>query len=141
MFVAIRRYVAVDPDSADEVARRANEGFIPIIKDAPGFQAYYLVNGGGGVVTTVSVFDDQAGAEESNRLAADWIGQNLASLLPNPPEITAGEVGAHATSAGPVGAVSDTVGGVSDTVGGTTSTLTDTAGGLLGGGKKDQDKS
>jgi hypothetical protein len=40
-----------------------------------------------------------------------------------------------------VSAVTDTVGGVTDTVGGTTSTLTDTAGGLLGGGKKDQDKS
>lgn len=141
MYAAIRRYQG-DPGSVDEVVQRANEGFVPIIKEAPGFVAYYLVDGGGGTVTTVSVFEDQAGAEESNRLAADWIGQNLASLLPNPPEITAGEVGVHAAGpSGPVGAVSDTVGGVSDTVGGTTSTLTDTAGGLLGGGNKDQDKS
>jgi hypothetical protein len=28
-------------------------------------------------------------------MAADWIRQNMASLLPNPPEITAGQVAAH----------------------------------------------
>jgi hypothetical protein len=44
--------------------RQANEGFIPIIKDADGFLAYYAVNAGAGEIATVSVFEDQAGAEE-----------------------------------------------------------------------------
>jgi hypothetical protein len=94
MHVAIRRY-QLDPGSVDELLRRVNEGFIPILKDTPGFLAYYALDSGGGMVTSVSVFEDQAGAEESNRKATDWVGHNLASLVQNPPEIITGEVGAH----------------------------------------------
>jgi len=94
MHLAIRRY-QVDPGSVDEVMRHIDEGFIPIIKDAQGFLAYYALDDGEGVLATVSVFEDQAGAEESINMAADYIRQNLASLLPNPPEIIAGEVGVH----------------------------------------------
>jgi quinol monooxygenase YgiN len=94
MHVAIRRY-RLDPTSVDEVMRQVNEGFIPLIKDADGFLAYYALNAGAGEIATVSVFEDQAGAEQSVRMAADWVGQNLAALLPDPPEITAGEVEAH----------------------------------------------
>ena len=94
MHVAIRRY-EVDPGSVEEITRGAEEGFIPIIKDASGFLAYYVVDAGDGVVATVSVFETKEGAEESISMAADWIRQNMASLLPNPPEITAGQVAAH----------------------------------------------
>ncbi len=95
MHLTIRRYQLDDPDSVDEVLRRATEGFIPIIKDAPGFLAYYALESGGGSVTSVSIFEDEAGVEESNRRAADWVRENLASMLPNPPEVIAGEVGTH----------------------------------------------
>ncbi len=95
MHVAIRRYQVEDPGAADELLQRVTEGFIPIIKDAPGFLAYYALDAGGGVVATVSVFEDQAGAEESIRMAADYIRDNLASLMPNPPEVIAGEVRTH----------------------------------------------
>jgi hypothetical protein len=47
------------------------------------------------VVASISVFETQAGAEEANRMAASWVKENLAALLPTPPEITAGEVGVH----------------------------------------------
>ncbi len=135
MHAAIRIH-QVDPGSVDEVRRGINEGFLPTIKDASGFQAYYALDVGGGMLATVSVFEDRAGAEESTRMAADWVRQNMPSLLPNPPEVLEGEVFANeAASAGPVGGVTDTVGGatsgVTDTVGGVTGGLT---GGLLGGG-------
>ena len=94
MYVAIRRCQLEDPGSVDEVLGRVNEGFIPIVKYAPGFLAYYALDSGGGEVTSVSVFEDQSAAEESNTKAADWVGQNLASMVPNPPEILAGVVGA-----------------------------------------------
>jgi hypothetical protein len=38
------------------------------------------------------VFQNEAGAEESNRLAADWVRQNLVELVETPPDTTAGEV-------------------------------------------------
>ena len=72
-----------------------NEGFLPIISQIPGFVALYLVDAGGGVMISTSIFQDQTGAEESNRRAADYVRQNLAKLLPKPPQITAGEVVAY----------------------------------------------
>ena len=91
MYVAIRRY-KMDPGTVDELIQRVNEGFVPIISQAPGFTAYYVLDAGNGMVASISIFADRAGAEESNRMAADWVRQNLASLLPSPPEITAGEI-------------------------------------------------
>ena len=58
MHVAIRRYQLEYPGSVDEVLGRVNEGFIPIVKYAPGFLAYYALDSGGGEVTSVSVFED-----------------------------------------------------------------------------------
>src|SRR3712207_2014444 len=94
MHVVVRRY-QLDPGSVDEVMRQGNEGFIPLFKDAEGFLAYYALDAGGGEIATISVFEDQAGAEESIRMAADFVQQNLASLLPNPPEVMAGDVAAQ----------------------------------------------
>jgi len=94
MHAAIRRY-QVDPGSVDEIMRHVEEGFLPIIKDVQGFLAYYALKASDGEIATVSVFEDQAGAEESIRMAGDYVRQNLASLMPNPPEITAGEVSTH----------------------------------------------
>jgi hypothetical protein len=52
-----------------------------------------MLDCGEGVVTTVSVFEDQAGADQSNAVAAEWVQENV---LPNysisAPQITAGEV-------------------------------------------------
>ena len=97
MYVSVRRY-ETHPAAVDEVMRRAEEGFVPIISKAPGFIAYYALDAGDGVVVSISIFTDQAGAEESNTVAAEWVMENLASLVPDPPEITAGEVKVHKTA-------------------------------------------
>src|SRR5918995_4465381 len=100
MHAVIRRYQE-DPGSVDEVTRGINEGFLPIIKDASGFQAYYVVDAGEGRLETVSVFEDRKGAEESTRMASVYISENMASLLPDSPEVLQGEVVAQeAASAG-----------------------------------------
>jgi hypothetical protein len=94
MFAAIRRY-HTDPDSLDEVVRQVNEGFVPLISDMPGFVAYIALDAGQGEYGTVSVFEDQASAEESNRVAEEWVAENLRELLPSPPDYAAGEVVAY----------------------------------------------
>ena len=91
MYATIRRYDGVT--NPREAGKRVNEGFVPLISQLPGFVAYYWVDAGGGVMVSTSVFQDQASAQESNKKAADWVRQNnMASLMPNPPQITAGEV-------------------------------------------------
>jgi hypothetical protein len=90
MYAVVRRYDGVT--DAAEAGRRVKEEFIPLLQGMPGFVAYYWVNAGGGVMVSTSVFQDQAGEEESTKRAADYVRTSLASLLPNPPQVTAGEV-------------------------------------------------
>ena len=97
MYASIRRY-RTSPGGAAELAQRVNQGFVPIVSKAPGFVAYYVVDAGNDVVASVSVFQDQAGAEESNRMAADWVKENIAALVSGAPEITAGMVTVHKTA-------------------------------------------
>ena len=93
MYVTVRRYEGVSDPS--EVGRQVEEGFIPIISEMPGFVAYYCVDAGDGVVVSTSVFEHKDAEEQSNWRAGDFVANNLASLLPNPPQITAGELVAH----------------------------------------------
>jgi hypothetical protein len=94
MYAAVRRYEGVT-DSA-EAARLVNEGFVPLMRQVSGFVAYYWIDAGDGVMVSTSVFQDRAGADESISRAADFVRDNLGSLLPNPPQVVAGEVVASA---------------------------------------------
>ncbi len=90
MYVSVRWY-EMNPAAVDEAMRQVEEGFVPIISKAPGFIAYYALDTGDGVVASISIFADQAGAEESDTVAEEWVMENLTWLLPYPPDITAGE--------------------------------------------------
>jgi len=92
MFAAIRYYRA-EPDSVDEVARRVQEGFVPVIRDTAGFVSYFVLAPGEreGAIVSVSVFEDQESAEVSNRKAEDWVRQNLSELVVTP-EFAAGQI-------------------------------------------------
>jgi hypothetical protein len=77
------------------VAQLADEVFVPIISELPGFVAYYAVDAGDGVVLSTSVFEHKDAEEQSTFLAGEFVAEHLATLLPNPPQITAGEVLAY----------------------------------------------
>lgn len=117
MYVAIRRYDGIAPDAVDEFVRRVTAessptssvaappadwaitewGFAPLVSRTPGFEAYYLVDAGEGVIVSISVFADRAGAETSTREAADWVSGHLADLVQQPTEVLTGEVAAYRT--------------------------------------------
>jgi hypothetical protein len=94
MYAAIRQGKA-KPGMAEELARRIKEGAIPIISDVDGFMAYYVVYAPDDTVTAISIFNNHAGAEESNRRAVAWIEQNLMPLLVGPATAVAGPVIVH----------------------------------------------
>ncbi|MEV6111065.1 hypothetical protein AB0L59_00760 [Streptomyces sp. NPDC052109] len=79
-----------------EAARRVSEGFVPLVRDIPGLVAYYWVDAGNGVMISTSIFENEEGASESVRRAAVFVRDNLASLLPNPPQVMSGQVVASA---------------------------------------------
>jgi hypothetical protein len=89
MYATIRNYSG-GGGFADALVER-EEDVRNVIGSIDGFRAYYLVRTGDGV-TTISVYDDQAGAEASTSAAAAYIAENLADASPGAPQITAGEV-------------------------------------------------
>ena len=93
MYVAVRRYEGVT--YPQRVAQLVDEGFVPIISELPGFVAYYAVDAGDGVVLSTSVFEHKDAEEQSTFLAGEFVAEDLGSLSPNPPQVTAGEVVAY----------------------------------------------
>ena len=94
MYAAIRQAKA-KTGTAEELARRIKEGAIPIISDVEGFMAYYVVYAPDDTVVAISIFNNYAGAEESNRRGLAWIEQELAPLLTAPATAMAGPVIVH----------------------------------------------
>ena len=101
MFAVIRHY-HFDPKNGAEIDRRVREEFVPLIKKAKGFVRYYWLDTGKGPArdgkgegASLSVFEDNAGADESVRLAADYVQKHLSKLLTEKPEVIEGRVRAH----------------------------------------------
>jgi hypothetical protein len=94
MYAVVRRY-RFDPNNSEEIDGRIKDIFVHLLRKAPGFEAYYWLDTGDGEGVSLSVFRDKAGAEESIRIAADFVEQHLSSLL-GKPEIIEGKVHARA---------------------------------------------
>ena len=81
MHATVRRYEGVDAGRTDELTKKVGETLIPSLSRLPGFSGYYLIEAGNGVMTSVSFFDTSSQADESTRVASNWVQ--------NGPEITA----------------------------------------------------
>ena len=89
MYAVIRAYTG-NSDLADTLAEH-EEDIRQLIGGINGFKAYYLLKLTEGT-STISVFEDQQGAEESSRAAAAWLAENLPNMNVAAPYVTAGEV-------------------------------------------------
>ena len=90
MYVTTRHYSGLDRAALDEIARRREE-IEAFVGSLPGLQNWCAFASGDSM-TTVTVSDDQASAEEIVRRVAGWIRENMPTFLPNPPEVKMGEV-------------------------------------------------
>ena len=99
MFATIRRYEAVNTERTSELVKKVDDSLLPSLKELPGFGGYYLIEAGNGVMSSIGFFDTEKHADESTRVASEWIReQKLESALPNAPKITCGEVVVEKTS-------------------------------------------
>jgi len=89
MYAVIRAYPG-NSDLADALVEREEE-VRQLIGGIDGFKAYYLLKLTEGT-STVSVFENREGAEESTRVAAAWVAENLSDLNIAAPYVTAGDV-------------------------------------------------
>ena len=93
MHAILNRYEGVDASRTIELTKKVNETLIPRLSKLPGFDGYFLIEAGNNVMTSISLFDTHAHADESARIASSWVrDEKLESVLPNAPMITFGEV-------------------------------------------------
>ena len=98
MYATIRRYEAIDQTRTSELVKKVDDTLVPRLSKLPGFESYYLIEAGNGVMSSIGLFDTSAHADESTRVAANWVREEkLETALPNPPKITDGEVIVHKT--------------------------------------------
>ena len=94
MFSVIRHY-HFDAKNGAEIEGQIRESFVPLITKAKGFVRYSWLDTGKGEGASLSVFQDKAGADESVRLAADYMRGHLSKLPTQKPEVIEGPVKAH----------------------------------------------
>ena len=96
MYAALRQARA-KPGVAEELAQRIREGAVPIVSGVAGFRAYYVVFAPDDTVTTISIFDNHAAANESNQRVMQWVDESLMPLLAGPVSAVSGPVIVHSS--------------------------------------------
>ena len=90
MYGSIRRYRIVS-GNFDEIVNTVKEGLLPLLEKAPGFLGYYIVDTKDNKATSFTICENQAGVDQANRVAMDWVKKNLSKQLTDP-EVFAGNM-------------------------------------------------
>ena len=90
-----------NPDwPVEEVMELIGEGYVPLVREIPGFVAYF---GSADPVSAdqayVGVFDDKVGVDESTRVAREWLTENSYTFFAGDPTVAEGVIGAAAEPA------------------------------------------
>ena len=88
MFTAIRR-MEVQPGAFNEAVQLVESEMLPILSSMPGFVEYQMVQIAEDVGLTISTFETQEQAEESNRRAGEWVKPYFTRIAAGPHEVIA----------------------------------------------------
>ena len=84
----------------NEVMRLIGEGYVPLVEAIPGFVAYFgSADPETGGQAYITIFDDEAGTEESTSVAGEWLKANDYTFFAGDPTLAAGKIGAASGSA------------------------------------------
>jgi hypothetical protein len=79
----------------DEALHLIGEGYVPLVEAIPGFVAYFgSAEQGADGQAYVGVFADKTGADESSRVAREWLSENGYDFFAGDPTVAEGLVGA-----------------------------------------------
>ena len=93
MFATVRRYEGIDASHKDELTKKVGESLAPRLSKLPGFSSYFLIDTGEGVMSSIGLFDTSTQANESTRVASEWVrDEKLERILKSPAKVTDGEV-------------------------------------------------
>jgi len=89
MYTVVRRYT--NASQLFDTLQQRQADVEQLIRGVKGFVAYSLIRSGDGGAS-ITFCEDRAGSEESSRVAAEWVRQNVPAAAGRPPEVTEGEV-------------------------------------------------
>lgn len=89
MQAAVRKYRATNVETLIE---RVQEDFVERLDSIEGFLAYYVIDGGDGTVTSITLGETGEAIEASIAEAQHWVVENAAHLVESAPHVTTGEV-------------------------------------------------
>lgn len=90
MYATIRQVRPTDPT---ELSRRVREQqVVQRFSKIPGFVAYQVVEGADGAWVSISIFETEAGARESTRVALEWGNEHAADITSEEPTVITGPV-------------------------------------------------
>jgi hypothetical protein len=94
MYVTVRRSKLFG--GTDEIVRRARDGLVPTLRRLPGFVSYDILSLEDNVVMGITIFDNEASAQEANKSFVLWARElDLRSLLTGPHEVLSGQALIH----------------------------------------------
>ena len=88
MYVTVRRYK--NAGALVDAMNSKNSEVKQLISGIPGFVSYFATRDGDSM-TSISVYDNKAGCDESTRRAGEWVRENVKSM-PSAPDVSSGEV-------------------------------------------------
>ena len=88
MFTTLRIYSGM-PGAATKIAAK-KESIEKAFRAVPGFAGYRLIGTTDGLAT-VTICETKEGCEESARVAAQWLRENMPDLSPTSPQVITGE--------------------------------------------------
>jgi hypothetical protein len=91
VYASIRTY-RLDDGDMDEVMHRVDTDFADQLGHSPGFVAYQCIDCGDRTLCTVTVFHDEAAAERSNDLAAEFVRDKLSYMALTRTDVKGGKV-------------------------------------------------
>ncbi|MEP7188888.1 MAG: antibiotic biosynthesis monooxygenase [Roseiflexaceae bacterium] len=86
MYAIIRR-IKVQPQLLEELVRRTEQAFVPLLRDEPGFVEFTVAQVGQDEGLSISIFETKEAAEEGNRKAFEWAKEQLFPLAQGPAEV------------------------------------------------------
>lgn len=91
MYAVVRRYNIVE-GMTPRVIERVEAEYVEKVRTLPGFVSYLVVDPNDGTLLSLALFSERASAQESNRVASEFVRMRLHGMVSTAPMIVSGEV-------------------------------------------------
>ena len=89
MHALVSRYRVMD---VDRLVQGVQEELVERVKTIEGLVGYYVIDGGDGTLTSITLGETEEAVEASTAGAKHWVVERAAHLVESAPDVTTGEV-------------------------------------------------